>query len=157
MSFDFFSIGDLATYCLSGLCATLGFVLVCHINIKKAPVALAGAALTVLWWYFSLGLLNNVFLSNLLASVVATTFAEIMARVTKTPAIVYLSPAVITLVPGGKLYYTMAALVASDTTAFKINGRETIEVALGIAVGIVIVSTLFSLIMAQKKHAASLK
>lgn len=159
MSFDLVSVYELLTYCISGVAATLGFVLVCHIKIKRMPAALIGAALTIIVWYFTERLTGSMFFSNMLASVTATAYAEIAARVTKTPATVYLVPGIIALVPGGKLYYTMAALVASDTEAFRAYGYETLEIALGIAVGIVIVSTLFSFIMAQKNHfaAASVK
>lgn len=157
MSFDFVVVSELLKYCISGIVATLGFVLVCNINFKRMPTALIGTALTIAFWYFALGLTSNDFFSNLVAAMAATAYAEIMARVTKTPTTVYLVSEIISLVPGGKLYYTMASLMASDTEGFRKNGYDTLAIALGIAVGIVIISTLFSIITAQKKHFTAIK
>ena len=69
-------------------------------------------------------------------------FSEIMARVTKAPVPVYMMPCVITLVPGSKLYETMFGIVTGDFATAATAGMSTLEIALGIAGGIVIASVL---------------
>ena len=54
-----------------------------------------------------------------------------------------LIPSIIPLVPGGRLYYTMRAIVDGDADSAKIYAMETIVIALGIAVGIVVISLVF--------------
>ena len=61
----------------------------------------------------------------------------------KAPATVFLIPSIIPLVPGGRLYYTMRAIVDGDADSAKIYAMETIVIALGIAVGIVVISLVF--------------
>ena len=72
-----------------------------------------------------------------------TLYAEVLARVVKAPATVFLIPSIIPLVPGGRLYYTMRAIVDGDADNAKSYAMETIVIALGIAVGIVVISLVF--------------
>ena len=49
----------------------------------------------------------------------------------------------IPLTPGGKLYYTMRAIIDGNESEVDGLGNETVVIALGIAVGIVLVSLVF--------------
>lgn len=80
---------------------------------------------------------------NLVPAIVGTLYAEIIARIVKAPATVFLIPAVIPLTPGGTLYYTMSAIVDGDMAKAQEQGGITLLVALGIAVGIVFISVIF--------------
>ena len=59
-----------------------------------------------------------------------------------------LIPAIITLIPGGALYYTMQNLVIWDAERFIHYGLYTVQTVLGIAVGIIAVAAIFSVINA---------
>ena len=76
------------------------------------------------------------------AAMITTIYAEIMARVLKAPVAIYSNPSIIPLVPGGSLYYTMAALMAGDQQEFIARGTDTLMTALGIAVGIIAISVI---------------
>ena len=62
-----------------------------------------------------------------------------MAKVLKTPATLFVIPAIIPLVPGGSLFYTMSCAVHGDLENARLYGTRTGECALAIAAGISIV------------------
>ena len=146
MFFSAQNMTELLTYALSGLIGTVGYTLINRMRLRRIALASLGGALSVIAWFICLYFTNNEFISNLAGALVVTVYSEIMARVCKAPATIYLVPGIIPLVPGGRLYYTMSALVSSDMEGFRANGFRTVEIALGIAVGIVLVSTIFSYI-----------
>lgn len=61
----------------------------------------------------------------------------------KKPATVFITPGIVSLVPGAGMYYTMLYLVQKDYSQATIAGSETFFMAAAIAIGI-IVSTIFS-------------
>ncbi len=118
---------------LSGaLCGSFGFALLC--NHKGANIAIASLGGALTWGIYLLGgiWLENLFLLNLIAACFAAVYSEFMARIRKT--------SIITLVPGGSLYYTLLYIIADDKTLSAAYALDTLLCAAGIAVGIVIVS-----------------
>ena len=88
------------------------------------------------------GLLDSYFLPPLAAAAFAVTYAELMARALKTPATLFVIPAIIPLVPGGSLFYTMSYAVRGDAENARLFGLQTLESALAIAFGISLVLAL---------------
>ena len=84
--------------------------------------------------------MGGLFLPNLLASVFVGIYAEIMARVNRAPATIFLTTGAVPLIPGGSLYYTMLGLVSNDELMFAENGSKAAIIALAIALGFVIVA-----------------
>jgi len=72
----------------------------------------------------------------LLRAATAAVYAEILARVKKAPATLFLIIAVLPVIPGSKLYYTMNSVVHKDWSLAKKFGLLTIESAVAIAIGI---------------------
>ena len=58
--------------------------------------------------------LHVEFLSCLAAAAFAVTISELLARKLKLPATMFITPAIIPLVPGGTLYYAMSFAVHGD-------------------------------------------
>lgn len=85
---------------------------------------------------------GGLFLASFAGGAACTLYSEIMARVLKTPATVFLIPGLIPMVPGGSLYYTMAFLVQGDQATAMQKGIDTLCVCLGISAGIVIMSVI---------------
>lgn len=89
---------------------------------------------------------SSSFVSNLLAALILSLGARICARVFKAPNSVFLFPAVIVLVPGSYLYFTMSHLLAGEYALGWENAMETIKISAGIAdgliCGVIIVSTI---------------
>lgn len=102
---------------------------------------------TVLCWgvyLLCLPLLGGGFASQAIAAVFGAAFAEVMARLTRTPATVFIMPTLIALVPGRGLYCTMEAMVRGSQREVLQWGADTAISALALAVGIVAVAALLS-------------
>ena len=145
-------------YSLYALFATLSFGILFNIKgLKLFWAALGGG----IGWFFYLLCLNyngSKITSSFIASFVVTIFAEIMARLTKTPVTIYVICAIIPLVPGGGMYYTMYAAIQNNVTQSLNIGFETISIACAIAIGIVLVSSITKIILfwsRKKPHASS--
>ncbi len=85
-----------------------------------------------------------VFVCALCCAVFGAAFSEICARIFKVPAIVFLTPTLISIVPGGSLYYTMSALVLNDNTLLFNKAFQTLFVSSGLVVGTILVSIIVS-------------
>lgn len=96
----------------------------------------------------------HIFVASFACTAFAALYAEIYARIKRAPTIVLLSPAVIPIVPGGDLYYTMQHLLNSRWEAALDALTRTLAVGLGIAGGIVVVSIAFRIFV---EHYARVK
>lgn len=127
---------------LSGTLGTIGFSLFFKINPKRIFFTTIGGALTCVCYVLCLNFFSHEFFQNLFPALLATSYSEIAARVTKSPSTPYIACSIISLVPGGKLYYTMYNFIISDMPAFRTTLVETMRIAAGLAVGIIIVSVI---------------
>jgi len=87
---------------------------------------------------------DSILLDNMLCAMLVTAYAEIFARIMKAPSSVFLLPAIIPLVPGGFLYYTMYGLVTGANDFAWENANSTMLTGLGIAMGILVISVIVS-------------
>ena len=71
---------------------------------------------------------------------------EVMARIRKYPAIGYLVVSIFPLIPGAGVYYTMSYAVQGQMDKFAAQGMYTAAIAGVLAVGILLVSTVFRMI-----------
>ena len=129
---------------LTGALGSVGFSLIYRLKTIHIPRAALGGAIT--WGVYLLGLnfTENIFVASLIAAVVCTLYAEISAKVQKTPATVLLIPSMIPLIPGGALYYTMSNIVSRELETAWYFGRLTIQYALAIALGMALVWTVWT-------------
>ncbi len=114
---------------------SMGFALIFHLPRRYLLVASVGGMLA---WCVYLLLYRNgagVFLSALAASAFAALWAEILARGFKAPSLLFVIPAVIPLIPGAPLYYTMSFAVQADWATSGSYLLRTLWFALGIAAG----------------------
>lgn len=141
--------------CLCAFAATMGFGIV--FNIRGKYLLLASLGGTLGWFIYS-GLapyIASEIPRYCIASVGITFFSEMMARIFKTPATLYLPAAIIPLVPGGGIYYTMENCVNGEVTAALNTGIHTFGIAGSMAIGIMMVPAFLQLIHLIKKHFAS--
>lgn len=134
---------------------SLGFSFIFHLKRDKLLVASVGGGLTWLFYLLVVHRVNGDFAAYFLATVFATFYAELMARVKKAPATIFVITALIPLIPGGSLYYTMEYLMQKDMEMMRSKAAETAMLALAIAMGITIVIMLldlFSLVARAVKH-----
>ncbi|SFQ25939.1 Uncharacterized membrane protein YjjB, DUF3815 family [Lachnospiraceae bacterium XBB1006] len=95
---------------------------------------------------------SNLFIYYMIAAAFGTLLSEFLARRTKCPATIFLIPALLPMVPGGSLYYTTYAIVTGDHKGAIYYGQRTALAALGIAVGLVIVSVFMYYFNELKSH-----
>jgi len=77
-----------------------------------------------------------------MSSAALTFYAEIMARIKKTPATFFVVSAAIPFFPGSKLYFTMEAAMHGDWNGFAEHGTQTLLLAVSIACGILCTMTM---------------
>ena len=123
---------------LYALCSTIGFGILFNIPRKELPLsALSGA----IGWVIYKELMNN-FDSSIMASffgaLAVGISSEIFARIRKMPATVFVIPGIIPLVPGYGLYYAMLKIIEASYNEASAVGFETFLIALSIASGIII-------------------
>lgn len=126
------------------LIATLSFSILGNVRGKNLIFSSLGGGFT---WFFYLLSSHYVSSSSLLcfftASVFASMYSEIMARVVKTPATTFIIYSIIPLVPGWGMYNTMLYSIQGHINQSLSTGLNTLEIAGTIAVGIFLVSSIF--------------
>lgn len=119
---------------------SIGFAILFNMKGKQILFAGIGGALTWLIYLIFHNILEDYFVSYLIAAVFVAIYAEVMARVNRAPSTIFLTATAIPLIPGGSLYYTMYGLVVKDGEMFISNGQDAVIIALAIALGFVFVA-----------------
>lgn len=135
----------------TGFLGSLGFGILFHIRGKKLMIASLGGLMS--WTVFLLlePLLPSEPMRYFFASAAVTVYAEVFARIMKTPTTTFLVPSLIPLIPGGSLYYTMNYALNEQWPAFAAKAVYTLELALALALGIIAVTTLTRMLMVITK------
>lgn len=134
--------GQVVIQILSAFFGSLSYAMLFHVRGRRMCLgALGGMAVWTLYLFAGL-FTDSAFWGFMLASMAATAYGEWMARREKTPATVFLVPAVIPLIPGGSLYDTMYCAVNGDYTGFASMGLHTLKLAAAISIGILVASSL---------------
>lgn len=136
------------------LVATLTFGILFNIRGKKLALASLGGGLSWFIYLLVTSYGKSSVLSLFIASLVAGVFSEMMARIMKTPVTTFVICAIIPLVPGGGMYYTMLHSIRGNINQSLNTGLETLTSAGAIAVGIILVSSTskyIALMRANKK------
>lgn len=142
----------LAVQCLAGMIGTLGFGLMFNMHGKGIPLALLGSIISWLVCSLSMRFGVNEPTSYLLAAATSSFYAEIMARIRKFPATSYLLCALVPLIPGAGIYYTMDFIRRGMGPEAYAKGMSTAAIAGAMAVGVLLVSTGFRMWGVYKKR-----
>ena len=124
---------------ITGGLGAAGFALLYNIRGKRFIFAGLGGILAVVF-YLGFGLLTqNEILNYFICAIIISVYAEMMARVLKTPTTTFIMTSLIPLIPGGSLYYTMTNAFAGDLESFIEKGLYTLSLAGALAAGIIVV------------------
>ena len=136
------SFFDLIINFIFSFVATVGFSI--FFNAPKKSLIPCGIIGGIGWsTYIVLSKLTNMSMfAIIIASAVISLSSEIMARKLKYPAINFIIPGILPLVPGLGLYNTMYALVQENYTQVAATGTDTLLKSGGIAIGILIITSL---------------
>lgn len=121
----------------TGAVGSLGFALLFNVRGKRVWIAALGGLLS--WSIFLLlsRFIDSEAINYFIVSLLISVYAEIMARVMKTPTTTFITTSLIPLIPGGSLYYTMAYAFQSDAGQFVEKAVYTLELAAALALGVI--------------------
>ena len=131
---------------LMGALGTLGFNILFHIRGRKLVLATLGGVISWTVYLAFAPILPDEAARYLLSAVVITVYAEVMARMEKTPTTTFLVPSAVPLIPGSSLYYTMNYALNQQWDDFGRRAIYTLELAVSLALGIIAVTILSRLI-----------
>ncbi|WP_419725548.1 threonine/serine exporter family protein [Terrisporobacter petrolearius] len=122
--------------------ATVGFAI--FLNAPKSTLISSGFVGGLGWsvFYYLVKLSGNDILANFIAALVVSYFSEILARKLRQPAIIFVIPGIIPLVPGLGMYNTMLYLVQHDYNNAIAKGADVLFVGGAISLGILVVTSL---------------
>lgn len=112
-----------------------GFAVMFHLRRNFLMIASLGGLLTWLVYLLSAPVMPGYFLPSLAASAFGAFYAEVLARVLKAPSTLFFIVAMIPLIPGSTLYYSMSCAVYGQLARASIYGLQTFQCALGIGTG----------------------
>lgn len=127
---------------LAAFVGSLGFAILFNIRGWRLVGTSVGGLLS---WALFIGI--NHFIPNepvvyLIVACVISIYAEIMARILKTPTTAFITGSLIPLIPGGSLYYTMVHAFSGDYEAFLPKAIYTLQLSSALALGIIVSTTL---------------
>lgn len=120
-----------------------GYCILFNIHTRGLFLCMAGGGLGWAAYLLTVHLGGSGLLAAFLAAAVISLFAEIMARLRKFPAFSYLVIALLPLVPGAGVYYTVEYLLQGNRGLSVEQGLRTAATAGLLAVGMLMVSSLF--------------
>ena len=119
---------------------SLGFALLFNTGKRHLlPASLGGMlgwGVYLLCMYFNM----NIFAASIITAAFCQLYSEIFARKLAAPTTVFCIPAVVPLIPGSALYYTLYYGVSGDGILCADYAFQTLKFTFGIAVGISFVS-----------------
>lgn len=125
---------------LTGFIGSCGFALLYNIRGRRFAFAALGGLIS---WSSFLALslfIENDILCYFIVAILVSLYAEIMARVLKTPTTTFIMTSLIPLVPGSSLYYTMTHAFSGNFDGFIEKGLQTLGLAGALAAGIIAVA-----------------
>ena len=145
---------------LTATIGSLGFGILFNVRGKRLIAsALGGGAAWALYLLFDM-ITGSLGISYFLVSLILALYAEVMARIFKCPAILFISPSLIPLVPGASLYYTMSHALSGSTDSFIETALTTLIAAAALAIGIItgaistkLITSIYAKLKARKSNA----
>ncbi|WP_352420379.1 threonine/serine exporter family protein [Proteiniborus sp.] len=139
------------TQIIMALLGSLGFSILFNIRGKKLWYAAIGGMLSWVIYLFLHLWLNNEMSRFFISSLIVTIYSEAIARIEKTPTTTFLTSAVVPLIPGRSLYYTMSYAINGMLDKFVSSGIQTVGLSASIAAGIMAGSSVFRVFMVMQR------
>ena len=134
---------------IAGLIGSIGFALIFGVAKKHFIYSLLASVISCLAFEVAYVLGCGLFASSFISAGLAAAYSDIISHKIKTPATVMIIIAIIPLVPGSKLYYTMLGIVQDNVEMVSLYGEAALLIAAGIATGIVVVTAISKPIKAK--------
>ena len=134
---------------MAALLGSLGFAALFNIRGKKLIFATIGGFLSWATYLVAACINANPYFCGFISTVLTTLYAEVMARMVKTPVTVFLVSATIPLIPGAALYRAMNCLMHRNYAGFSKEGTYTLLFAASMSAGITFTTVVFRMIWRQ--------
>ena len=141
----------IAVRLIMAVLGTVGFAMIYRVSKKRMPFAALGGLLTYAVYELVTQLGGAAFIAALLSAMFMTLYSESLARIIHAPAVTFLFPCCIPIVPGGALYRTVYNLLFYNEEKLFYYGKTALGVALGMAVGMGAASIIVGVIFNNKK------
>ncbi|WP_444643767.1 threonine/serine exporter family protein [Caproiciproducens sp. R1] len=141
--------------CLWAFCACVPFGAVMNLRGKTLIFASIGGGIGWVFYLLSSPVHSDI-MQYFIATIAISIYAEMMARILKMPVTGFLLVALLPMVPGGGIYYTMEYCVIGNNAMFIETGLHTMGIAGALAMGILLVSSivrLWTTVVTQNKRA----
>jgi len=126
---------------ITGALGSFGFSILFNLRGKKLAITTLGGLISWAVFLALEGWLPGESIRYFLSMTAISIYAEVFARIEKTPTTTFLVPCVIPLIPGSALYYTMNYALNEQWDLFIQKAFYTLELALSLALGIIAVTT----------------
>ena len=121
---------------------SIGFALLWKVKGKQVWYSGIGGALTWLVYLLVYHSAESYFIGNFAAAIFVGVYAELMARVNRAPATIFLASSAVPLIPGASLYYMMVRFVEGDLPDAFMYGETALVIAIAISLGFMVVTIL---------------
>lgn len=135
-------------------CIIISFGFSILFNMRGRNLFLAALGGGISWFVYLLCMkyIKSTSSSLFFASVSVGIYAEIMARIFKSPVTSFTISGIIPLVPGNGMYYTMHQSISGNVQKAITTGLQTFTSAGAIAIAIVMVSSITRLVTFKKRR-----
>ena len=130
---------------------TVSFAILFNVRGKLIVYSGIGGAISWLFYLFFTQEGYSYSTCYLLATAITAFYSEIMAKRLQTTVPTLLIAALIPMAPGGGVYYTMLFLIQNKYQDSMLKGMETSIIAGSMALGIILITTLFRIFHHAKK------
>lgn len=141
-------MGGIRVTYLYALLASLCFSFLYNVRGKLVILTAVGGGLCR--FFFDVFANGGLVFQFFFATVLLAIYAEIMARITKDPVMIYLIIGVLPIVPGAGVYNTMASVFYQNLNDFISYGTTTLLGSGAIALGIMVVSSFVRIFKIKK-------
>ncbi len=148
------SFSDALLQIVMAFFGTIGFGMLFRSRGKK--LLLAGIGGMLAWALFLLlgCWIESEPIRYFIVSVIISVYAEVLARICKTPAGTFGILSLVPLVPGGGLYYSADYALSGDMGAFVEKALSTLSLTAMLSVGIVLVAAIAKFISSVRRGRA---
>ena len=147
---------NLLVQLISCTAAAKGFAMWFHVRRGHVVLCSLGAFISWAAYLLAAAFMGTGFSSAVCCAVVCGFYAQIVARIKKTPVTIFSSICIFPLIPGSSLYYMMAALVTQENRLALEHGITLFATCFAIVLGNMAVEVVSRHIWKQPKPGVSI-
>ena len=142
---------------LLALMATGGFGIIFRVPARHIPVCMIIGALGWVAFEISMYYYESPVLGCFLGACLVGLASQLAAKILKEATTIFVIPGILCLVPGSKIFYTMAAFLRDEIGDAAEIGTQTLMMAGAIAVGLLTVGAILRVVRSMVRKTIKLK